>query len=287
MKDRPRSRLARLASSIAVAMLVSVVPVAASAADPAQAQSAEQLAAEAYDLHAAGKYPEAIAAYFRAYELSQAGAILFNIATIYDRKLHERQLAADFYRRYLLAPDTEQGLVKKATERLAALKRETEEEANAKKNIPPPPPPEAAPGPAASPSPAASPNAAEQAPEDKGGGGAVRGVGFTLGAVGLVGLGTGIVLGLVAKSKNDQANTFCHGAACTDQRGVTDAQQAGDFATASTATFIPGLVLLVGGVTMVLAAPSHKGAPSSKGTGITFGPMLGTTGAGLSAHGTF
>ena len=282
-----RPRFTRLASSFALAMLVSVVPMTAKAADPAPAQTAEQLAAEAYDLHAAGKYPEAIAAYFRAYELSQAGAILFNIATIYDRKLHERQLAADFYRRYLLAPDTEQGLVKKATERLAGMKKEAEEEANAKKNTPPPAAPEPAPGAAAAPSPAASAAAVPDQGSEEKGGGALRGVGFTFGAVGLVGVVTGSILGMVAKSKNDSANTFCHGAACTDARGVTDAQQAGDFATASTATFVPGLVLLVGGVTMVLAAPSHKGAPSPKGTGITFGPMLGSGAAGMVAHGTF
>lgn len=282
--NRSRPRFARLASSFAAAMLFSLVPAAAHAAEPApaSAQTAEQLAAEAYDLHAAGKYPEAIAAYFRAYELSQAGAILFNIATIYDRKLHERQLAADFYRRYLLTPDTEQGLVKKATERLAAMKKEAEEEAAAaKKSAAPPPPPEPAPGPA--PAPAPAPAAADRTAG--GGGGALRAVGFTIGAVGLVGVGTSLALGLVAKSNNDQANTYCNGAACTNERGVTAAHQAGDFATASTATFVAGLVLLGGGVTMVLAAP--KGSSSATGTRITFGPMIGAAEAGMTAHGTF
>jgi hypothetical protein len=283
---------ARLASSFALATLVSLAPLTANAADPppagaapAPAQTAEQLANEAYELHAAGKYAEAVAAYFKAYELSQAGAILFNIATIYDRKMHERQLAADFYRRYLLAPDTEQGLVKKATERLTGLKKEAEEEAAAKRAASAAPPPEAAPGPAAAPAAATTAPSATDEANEHGNGSGIRTAGFVIGAVGLIGVGTSMGLGAVAKSQNDTANSYCKGAACTDQRGVNAAQQAGTFATASTVTFVSGLVLLGGGVIMVLAAPGKAHAP--KATGITFGPMLGTAEAGMMAHGTF
>jgi hypothetical protein len=289
-----RPCLIRLSSSLALAALAFLAPMTstrvARAADPApagtapaQAQTAEQLANEAYELHAAGKYAEAIAAYFKAYELSQAGAILFNIATIYDRKMHERQLAADFYRRYLLAPDTEQGLVKKATERLAGLKKEVEEEALAKRTASATP--EAAPAPAATPALAAPPTADQGANEGDSGAG-IRVAGLVIGALGLAGVGTSMGLGAAAKSQNDQANTYCHGAACTDQRGVNAAQQAGTFATASTVTFVSGLVLLGGGVIMVIAAP-RGGSHASKATGISFGPMLGSNEAGMMARGTF
>jgi hypothetical protein len=250
---------------------------------PAPAQTAEQLANEAYELHAAGKYAEAIAAYFKAYELSQASAILFNIATIYDRKMHERQLAADFYRRYLLAPDTEQGLVKKATERLAGLKKEAEDEALAKRTASAPP--QAAPAATTTPAAAtAPPPTADQGANEGDSGAGVRVAGFVIGALGLAGVGTSMGLGAAAKSQNDQANTYCKGAACTDQRGVNAAQQAGTFATASTVTFVSGLVLLGGGVIMVIAAPRGH---ASKATGISFGPMLGSNEAGMMAHGTF
>src|SRR5690349_16640257 len=89
-----RGRVVRVASGIAFCFSFSVAacPRDARAAEPQAVQTAEQLANRAYDEHAAGKYPEAIASYLKAYELSNAGVILFNVATIYDRKLHEREL---------------------------------------------------------------------------------------------------------------------------------------------------------------------------------------------------
>ena len=44
---------------------------------------------------AEGKHAEAIATYLKVYELSSASVVLLNIANIYDRKLHERELASD------------------------------------------------------------------------------------------------------------------------------------------------------------------------------------------------
>jgi hypothetical protein len=287
-----RPRFTCLASGLAVSMVLQLAPVPARAADPAPAPSAapaqtsEQLANEAYDLHAAGKYSEAIAAYFKAYELSPAAAILFNIATIYDRKMNERELAANFYRRFLIAPDADPSLVKKATERLAGMKKEAEEEAKAKKNEAPPPLPDAAAHPAPPPP---SPGGAGATPDDgsKGGsnGNGIRAGGIVLTAAGVLGVGTSLFLGLAAKSKNDQANAVCNGAVCTSDAGVGYAHTAGDFATASTATIVGSLVVLAAGVTMIIAAP--RGGSSSHAAHVTFGPMLGPTEAGITAGGTF
>src|SRR5579864_3196237 len=96
------SRRKRLWATIGVVSAVwqlSVVP--ALAAGPSRGPSAEDLADLAYKMQEEGQYAEAIGTYTRAYEISGAGAILFNIATIYDRKLHERRLAMEYFRRYL------------------------------------------------------------------------------------------------------------------------------------------------------------------------------------------
>src|SRR3954464_11901786 len=103
--------LRRTFAGIALALATSVASPIALAAPAPEAKTAEQLANEAYEQHTAGRYAEAIATYLRVYEMSKAGTVLFNVATIYDRKMHERDLAMDYYRRYLRAADAEPALV--------------------------------------------------------------------------------------------------------------------------------------------------------------------------------
>src|SRR5205814_3285664 len=123
------------------------------------------------------------------FEISKAGAILFNIATIYDRKLHERALAIEYFRRYLEATDAEPEFARRATERLSALKAEEAAEAQVRSWVRVSPPPPGAPAPPAAVA-AATPSRA--APSD---GAGLRHAGLIVGGVGLLGVGAGLVLG--------------------------------------------------------------------------------------------
>lgn len=86
----------------------------------------EDAAARAYELVNKGQFSEAVALYQKAYELAPTAALLFNIATIYDKKLQDHDRAADYYRRYIKADDADGQLIKKATLRLEAFKAESD-----------------------------------------------------------------------------------------------------------------------------------------------------------------
>jgi hypothetical protein len=280
-------RDARLASAVATLLLVQLSAPMARAAPPSaeDVASAERLANEAYDQQAAGKFAEAIASYLKAYEISKTGIILLNVATLYDRKLHERSLASEYYRRYVLATDADPDHVKRATERLVALQRELEtERQNAA--VPPVAPAPAAPSAApVTPPPKLTASDAGSTVKTLNDGGRWRTAGIVVGATGIASVGASMVLGLVAKGKNSDANALCNGAACTSDRGVSLAHDAGTFATASTITFVAGLLLVGGGITMYLVAPrTTAGATSAS---VRIAPQVGTTSAGMSLHGSF
>jgi hypothetical protein len=256
--------------------------------------SAQELADRAYDLHAAGDYAAAIAMYLKAYDASAVAAILLNVATIYDRKLHERELASEYYRRYLRSPDAEPHLMERASGRLAALKQ-TEEAgpgASRQPGAAPPLPTDAELAPEAASEAAPTPGAAhlpELDPGARSSASPMRAAGFGVGAVGLVSLGSSVVLALLARSKNSDANMECDGAACSSSEGVRMAHQAGNLATASTVTFFAGLGLAGGGLAMVLLAPrsSASSGSSSSRLALTVSPSFGAGGVALGLRGGF
>ena len=133
---RARS-LSRAVTVAALSLAFAFAAPVARAADPQTPETTEQLAEHAYQLQASGKYAEAVATYLKAYDLSKDALTLLNIARIYDQKLHENELASEYYRRYVMAPDAEPERVKRVTERLTALKHEAEEE-RARRAAPPP-----------------------------------------------------------------------------------------------------------------------------------------------------
>src|SRR5689334_3647240 len=112
MKTR---RVARL--SLFLGTLVLFVPAAAHAQDKGDVKRSEQLAQQAYEAHAKGDFTTALALYKDAYKAAPVGVVLFNIANVYDKKLHDRDAALDYYRRYLTAPDAEPDLAKRANDR--------------------------------------------------------------------------------------------------------------------------------------------------------------------------
>jgi tetratricopeptide (TPR) repeat protein len=247
----------------------------------ATTETIEQLADRAYAAQAAGKFSDAIAIYLKAYDLSKDSLILLNIATIYDRKLNQRQLAEEYYRRYSLASDADPDRVKKVTERLTALKHEEDDE-RAKAAAAPAPTPQPQLPPPVDQHPLAPPPAGTDGSSP---GSGMRTAGIIVGAVGVAGVGASLLLGLAAKNKNDDANAVCNGAGCSSQNGVDLAKTAGNFATGSTIAFIAGLALFGSGIVLYAASPSGASAPPT--TGIFLSPRVDLTGAGLALHGAF
>jgi hypothetical protein len=278
-----------LASAVAASLACAALAPDARAAGDETTETVEQLAERAYSLQAAGKDAEAITIYLKVYDLSKDGILLLNVARIYDTKLHEPALAAEFYRRYLLAPDADADRVKKVTDRLAVLKREAEEERTrmvapaAPTAAPQPPPVSAA-------APSASQPAPSSEPADLSRGAPMRTAGVVVGAVGAAGVVATFILGYVAKTKNDDANAVCNGRVCQSQDGVNLTNTAESWATASTISLVSGLVLLASGVTIYALAPRGAGArssPSSQGASIFFAPSMDPTGGGIVMRGTF
>lgn len=118
--------------SILACSSISLLP-SASFAGPTEEASA--LADQAFAKYEAGLYAEAVSLYMQAYEKSVDARILFNVAQIYDKKVQDRDLAIDYYRRYLKSTTTEPGLVVTATERITELLRQQQSEPTPK---PPP-----------------------------------------------------------------------------------------------------------------------------------------------------
>jgi tetratricopeptide (TPR) repeat protein len=240
-----------------------------------QLQQVERLTNQAFELHKQGKYAESIALYVKAYEINKVSDILFNVATVYDRKLHERELAAEYYRRYIRTPDPNPELVKRATERLTGLKKEAEEEAAKRAAAPQ----SAGQGAAAGPTGPTPEERADRLASSH----TWRTIGIVTGSLGLLGVTGGLVLGGIAKNYNDKANADCNNSmACKTQVGVSDASKAGDYATASTIACAAGLGVLAIGVGMFFAAP--KPFPNS---GVAIAPQVGPNGGGMSVLGTF
>ncbi len=98
------------------------VPSVATAAEPTAAELSDQ----AYERYEAADFPGAVALYMKAYALNVDSRILFNVAQIYDRKVQDRDLALEYYRRYLKSTTTEVDLVRKATERVTELQRQAD-----------------------------------------------------------------------------------------------------------------------------------------------------------------
>ncbi len=105
--------------------------------------------------------------------------------------------------------------------------------------------------------------------------------GLVLGGVGIAGLATGSVLGLMAKSKHDEALDYCDtNNRCTEQ-GLSLDDDARARATASTVLFGVGAASLVGGAVLYLTAPDGD-TP-----GVALGAQPTRDGASLSMQGVW
>lgn len=219
-------------SLLAAVMLVPTI----AAAQPAKGakEQAQSLADQGYQAYEANDWVKAVGFYLESYKLVTTSEILFNIASIYDRKINDPQLALEFYRRYNASTDTKPELVAKATVRIAALNAQLDGSARG------------------------------------GGGGAVaadsgsngsgwRTAGLVTGAVGIVGLGVGAVTGLVANGKHQDAKRAgCSGDTCPTVDAQQQEKDAGSMANVSTVGFVAGGVLLAAGAAMFFLAPGSR-----------------------------
>lgn len=106
-----------------------------------------------------------------------------------------------------------------------------------------------------------------------------RTLGFVVGAVGVAGLATGAVTGLLALDCASTVKSHCPDSAC-DPQGLDAASQGRWLAPTSTVAFIAGGVLLAGGAYLVLAGGTS--APSA-----ALAPTIGPQSGGAVLRGTF
>ena len=127
--------------------------------------------------------------------------------------------------------------------------------------------------------PVVAPTPKEGTPADGSAGGTQRTIGLVVGGAGVVGIGIGVVFGFVSKSTYDHAVASECGNnpnGCSLQ-GQQDGQTAHTQAAISTAGFIAGGALAVGGAVLFFTAPR----------GMTITPTVGKEGAGLSLRGVW
>lgn len=112
-----------------------------------------------------------------------------------------------------------------------------------------------------------------------------RTLGLTLAGVGLAGIASGVVFGIVTLNKKGSINDACGGNAgsCQAPPGSVDGDRdaANTTATISTASFIAGGVALLGGAALYFTAPSTT-------TGkVKVAPSVARAGTGLGLEGTW
>lgn len=112
-----------------------------------------------------------------------------------------------------------------------------------------------------------------------------RTLGLTLAGVGVAGIVSGAVFGIVTLSKKSSIDDACGGnaGACTAPRGSVDSDRdaASTTATISTASFIAGGIALLGGAALYFTAPS---ATTGK---VTVAPSVARAGTGLGLEGSW
>ena len=111
--------------------------------------------------------------------------------------------------------------------------------------------------------------------------------GVVVGAAGLVGLGVGSILGLVAAGKlsDSNANGHCDAQDTCDTVGLQLRSEAQDAALVSTILFVAGGAALVGGIIMFVAAPKRKPVPTATFAHVT--PLFGNGVYGAAIIGRF
>jgi hypothetical protein len=115
-----------------------------------------------------------------------------------------------------------------------------------------------------------------------------RVVGLVVSGLGLAGIATGGIFGVLAKSKNDDALTnHCGGGSFCDAEGLTLTNEARTSATVSTISFAAGGVALITGTVIFFTAPARSQTRSSARASIHASPSFSAHSAGFSFGGTW
>ncbi|MEO7110967.1 MAG: tetratricopeptide repeat protein [Polyangiaceae bacterium] len=111
-----------------------------------------------------------------------------------------------------------------------------------------------------------------------------RTLGIAVIGLGVAGLATGSIFGVIAKSKNDDAlANHCGGGSLCDAQGLTLTNEARSSATIATISFSAGGAALLSGVVLLLTAPKS----SLSRAAVRVAPSLSARSAGLSLGGTW
>jgi serine/threonine-protein kinase len=123
--------------------------------------------------------------------------------------------------------------------------------------------------------------------EHRGGGlGAGKIAGLVIAGVGLVAVGVGTTIGLIANANYQATSTgtdMCTSMGCPNNQGVNDRNAAKGLADASTGLFIGGAVAAVGGLVMFLVIPKPKATSAE----LTLVPLVGSQLGGAMLTGRF
>ena len=116
-------------------------------------------------------------------------------------------------------------------------------------------------------------------------------VGYFVGGGGVIGVGVGAVLGLVVISQQAERDAICpSGQRCTPDEGrqilEIDAQARSN-AVACNVALVLGTAAVLGGVALVLTAPSSTSSSSRPGTALRIGTWGGVHSAGASLQGSW
>jgi hypothetical protein len=88
-----------------------------------------------------------------------------------------------------------------------------------------------------------------------------RTIGYALGGIGIVGVGIGAVFGVQALSKASESDDLC-GNPCSSPEGLKANEDARSAATISNIVIGVGAAALIGGVALILTAPSSSSPPA-------------------------
>ncbi|WP_437709271.1 hypothetical protein WMF45_33365 [Sorangium sp. So ce448] len=139
--------------------------------------------------------------------------------------------------------------------------------------------------PGAQPGPLSAPLRPAAGGDGDSGAGTRRTLAFVAGGVGVAGVVTGSIFGLLASSRWNQAqDDHCRTETLCDARGVTLVEDAKSAAKLSTAGFIVGGVGLAAGVALFVTSLGDTEPAAAR---IVVAPAVGTTGGGLAIHGRF
>lgn len=97
--------------------------------------------------------------------------------------------------------------------------------------------------------------------------GTQRALALVAGGVGVVGLGFGTVFGLQSKSRRDDADVYCTGGDCFDQKGVDLRSQALSAGNLATVGFVVGVAGLAGGAILWFTAKPSTAHAAGVGVG--------------------